>query len=206
MPRGKKKKIFKENFRATKEHIDPELVDFNILGLHKKEYFDSFGDLIKIELYQTYDEPSGTHIDLAVVENRVYTRSASTGLITKREITITWYYENGEIGNVVESRTKYYSAKKGFRANKRARKNIIDQASMYLFQQLMSNDPTTADVNVDDFESLTDSASSKYIKSNMDPLLTIITNSTDNTKPEYRDYISEAMRDVLLTILTISYK
>jgi len=206
MPRGKKNKMFSENFRATKKQINPELVDFNILGLHKKEYFDSFGDLIKIELYQTYDEPSETHIDLAVVEDRIYTRSATTGLITKREITITWYYENGEVGSVVESRCKYYSAKKGFRANKRARKNIIDQASMYLFQQLMSNDPTTADVNVDDFESLTDSAASKYIKSNMQPLLTIITNSTDNTKPEYRTYITEAMRDVLLTILTISYK
>jgi len=206
MGKGKKKKIFAENFRATKDQINPELVDFNILGLHKKEYFDSLGDLIKIELYQTYDEPSETHIDLAVVEDRVYTRSATTGLITKREITITWYYENGEVGSVVTSRVKYYSSKKGFVANKRARGNIIDQASMYLFAQLMANDPLTAHANVDDFEDLTDSAASKYIKSNTQPLMNIITNSTDNTKPEYRTYITEAMRDVLLTILTINYK
>lgn len=198
--------MFSENFRATKKQINPELVDFNILGLHKKEYFDSLGDLIKIELYQTYDEPSETHIDLAVVEDRVYTRSATTGLITKREITITWYYENGEVGSVVTSRVKYYSSKKGFVANKRARGNIIDQASMYLFAQLMANDPLTADANVDDFEDLTDSAASKYIKSNTQPLMNIITNSTDNTKPEYRTYITEAMRDVLLTILTVNYK
>lgn len=200
------KKMFNNNFRATGTDVDPEKLDYNILGLHKKEYFDANGDLYKIELYNDYNQETGVFTNLAVVEDRVYTRDSSTGLIIKREITITWYYEDGSVGNVRENVYKYYSSKKGFVANKRSRQNIIDQASMYLYSQLLENDAPTADANVDDFESLTNSSQSKYVNSNIEPLLLIVTNSTDNTKPEYRTYITAAIQTVLLGILTVNYK
>jgi len=200
------KRIFGDTFRATGNSNDPSVINFNILGLHKKEYFDTKGDLIKIELYKSYDEETSIFTNLAITDERTYTRSPQTGLIIKRDTVITWYYEGGEVGHTTSTIEKYYSAKKGFVANKRARRNVIDQASMYLYSQLLANDAVNADSNVDDFESLTNSAQSKYINSNIQPLLDIITNSTDNTKDEYRDYITAAMQTVLLGILTINYK
>lgn len=200
------KEIFNNNFRSTGDNSNPESIDFNILGLHKKEYFDANGDLTKIELFLDYDSVNDVYIDLAVVEDRTYTRSATTGLIIKRETVISWYDESGSVAKTSTTIAKYYSAKKGFTANKRSRQNIIDNASMYLFSQLAANDYPTADANVDDFEDLTNSAQSKYINSNTQPLLDIITNSTDNTKPEYRDYITPAIQTALLSILTIHYK
>lgn len=193
-------------YRATGATEDPRNINYNILGLHKVEHFDGNGDKHRVEYFLNYDEVNEQFIDLAILEERVYTRDANTGLLSLRLMTITWYDTEGVIGIQKIDIPKRYSAKKGFTANKRARQNLIDNASMYLYSQLLVNDPLTADANVDDYEGLTNAAQSKYINSNTTPLLEVITNSTDNTKPEYRAYITEAMRDTLLGILNVSYK
>jgi hypothetical protein len=200
-------KIFK-TFKAKNTNFDITGENYNLFGLHKKEYFDSLGDLTKIELYTDYDAENDIYTGLAIKEDRAYTRDSSTGLLNTRITNITWYDIDGGINYTKSNITKYFSAKKGFVANKRARQNLIDNASMYLYSELMIanlGDKTATDLQVDDFESLTDSAQSKYVKSNMTPLMDIITNSTDNTKPEYRAYITEAIKTVLLSILNVSY-
>jgi hypothetical protein len=67
------------------------------------------------------------------------------------------------------------------------------------------SDATLTESQIEDYEDLTNSASNKYINSNTSPLLTIITESTDNTKSNYRAYITEAIRDSLLSILNVNY-
>ena len=200
------KRIFNKPFRATGKIDDISMVPISIHELHKKEYFDANGDLYLIEYYTDYEQATDTFTNLAINEERTYSRDTNTGLLVTRTTDITWYDIDGAEAATKIGLLKYYSAKKGFVSNKRARQNIIDQASMYLFSQLLANDAVNADANVDDFESLTNSAQSKYINSNIEPLLEIITNSTDNTKPEYRTYITAAMQSVLLSILTINYK
>lgn len=201
-------KIFEKKFKARDSITDITNEDYNIYGLHKKEYFDTNGDLVKLEYYTEYDLSTKVFGGLAIKEDRVYLRSASTGLLDTRTTTITWFDVDGGEAEIKTNIVKYYSAKKGFTANKRARMNIIDKASMYLYQELMianGGDTATTAIQVDDFGTLTDAAQSKYIKSNTQDLMDIIINSTDNTKPEYRSYITEAMKAALLSILDINY-
>lgn len=202
---SERNRLYGKNFRITGDKEDPRELNFNIYGLHKKETKDANGDIILIELFMNYDFENGTFSDVAVEELRTYVRDLATGLLTKRITNIKWYDVDGNVQSEKIGVEKFYSSAKGFQANKRARQNILDQASMYFYSQLIANDPLTAEANVDDFEGLTDSAQSKYVKSNTQPLLDIIANSTDNTKPEYRDYMTQAMRDTLLVILNISY-
>lgn len=202
------KKLFLNKFKATGDKSDVRYVNYNILGLHKKEYFDSKGDLTKVEFYASYDDETDIHSDLAILEERTYTRDASTALLTKRETTISWYDVDGAIQEQKTNVAKYYSAKKGFTANKRARQNLLDKASMYLFSALITNalgNFSTAEAQTEDFDILTDDSQSQYVKSTMQPLIDIITNSVDNTKPEYRDYMTEEIKTVLLSILDITY-
>ena len=195
--------IFSEPFIMTNDTVDCRELDFRIYGLHKKETFDTNGDLTLLQYYKNYDENG--FADLAVEERRTYTRDVDTGLPLTRITDIDWYDDQGVVQAQKLLVTKYYSTKKGFVANKRARRNIIEVASMYLFSQLIANDPVNAEVNVDDFETLTDTAQSNYIKSNTVPLLAIITNSTDDQSPDYRTYITAPMQTALLAILDITY-
>lgn len=202
--------IFKGKMRMDQTMDFSEIVDadYRILGLHQQEIQDTNGDIIILKFYRNYDSENDIFSGIAVNEDRVYTRDTSTGLLKKRETSHTWYDIEG---NIIATKTqvqKFYSSKKGFQSNKRARQNLIDKASMYLFSALATNnagDMVLTEIEIDDFESLTDSASSKYLKSNTDPLINIITNSTDNTKPEFRGYITAGIQQTLLTILNISY-
>lgn len=183
-------------------------LDFRLFGYHKKEYFDSYGDLHKIEYYKNYDIVNDVYTNLVIKEDRVYSRSSTSGLLETRATTITWYNIEGDVNTTKENITKYYSAKKGFVANKRARRNLIDNASMFLYASLMQNnsgDAAQSEIEVEDFEDLTNLAQSKYINSNTNPLITIITESADVNTDNYRSYITVAMRDSLLSILNISY-
>ena len=180
-------------------------IDYRCLGLHKEEVFDINGDIVELNLYREYNDATEIYSEIAVKETRVYIRDAVTGILKKRVTDIKWYDEEGGVILTKTQITKYYTSKKGFRANKKARKNLLEKASVYLYGALMAVDSNTAEVNKDDFEELTEIAQAKYIKSTTQPLIDTITNSTDNTKPEYRDYITTGIRDTLLTILNVSY-
>lgn len=200
------KQLFGNKFMATNNDEDITGYDFRLLGLHKKEYFDQYGDLFKIEYYTEYNIQTDMFSGLAIVENRTYTRDVVTGLLYMRTTNIEWYDVDGNVMQTKTNLTKFYSAQKGFTANKQARQNLIDRASIYLYSALMGIDPTTAVVNVDDYSALTNEAERNYIKGTIDPLLEIISNSTDNLKPEYRSYITAEIKATLLAILDITYK
>lgn len=196
----------KQNLDNTYNYEDYKYTDYRLFGLAKQEIFDTNGDIKELNFYRNYDDVNDLFTQIAVKEFRTYTRSTATGLPTKRVTDITWYDENGNVILTKSNVTKYYSSDKGFKANKRARQNLIDKASMYLFGALMQIDATTAEANVENFEALSNNASNSYIKSNMQPLIDIITNSTDNTKNEFRSYMTVGIRDTLLTILNVTYK
>ena len=200
------KQLFGNKFMATDNTEDITGYDFRLLGLHKKEFFDEYGDLIKVEYYTAYDLSTDTFSDLAIIENRTYSRDTATGLLYQRINAIDWYDVDGNIIQTKTNLSKYYSAQKGFVANKRARQNLIDKSSLYLYSTLMTNDMATAVVNVDNFSELTNEAERNYIKGTIDPLIDIINNSTDNTLPEYRTYITATIKATLLYLLDINYK
>ena len=111
-------------------------IDYNLLGYQKQEVFDTKGDLTTVNYYQNFD--GVTYSDLKVKEESIYTRDVTTGLLIERDTTITWYLDEVESGT--KTTKKYYTATKGFVNNKRARQNLIDKASMYLFFQIGKTD------------------------------------------------------------------
>lgn len=195
-------------FLATGEAGDPSTIDFRILGLHKNEFFDSKGDLVNVKYYTDYDQNTDTFTGLAVDENRTYERDATTGLLLKRSTNIDWYDSLGGVSVSKLQVEKYYSAQKAFVANKRARQNLIDKASMYLFQQLMMDnlgDAILSESQVEDFDTYTTTAQALYIKSTTQPLIDAINNAADSGHVDYKPYITTAIKTVLLSILDISY-
>jgi hypothetical protein len=178
--------------------------DYRLVGYHKKETFDSKGDLILLEFFNSYNDEESAFKNLMIKETRVYERNLNTSLPVKRTTNITWYNDEGDVVLSKVDVIKIYSNKKGFVANKRARRNIIDNASMYFYGQLMNNDYSTSQANADDFEDLTNSESSKYIKGNIQPLISSVTNSTDESKSEYREYMTLGMRDEIINIINIT--
>lgn len=164
-------------------------VDYNVLGYHKKETFDTKGDLILIEYFENYD--GTTYSDLMVKESRVYTRDGVNGLLTKRDSTIEWIGSDGVTVLATKITEKYYTPTKGFDRNKNARQNLIDQASMYLLSQVGLTDAKafwkTVKGEVDDYKVTGD--------------LTLITAINDSTEP----YMTGTIKATLDTILNITY-
>ena len=120
-------KMFKKAFMATGGGTDITFINFNHLGLYKKQFFDTKGDLVKNEFYKSYDSVNDIYTDLAIKEERTYSRDNVTGLPQTRVTNVIWYAEDGSIMQERMGITKYYTAEKGFRANKTARKNLLDK-------------------------------------------------------------------------------
>jgi len=199
----KKFRIFAKNFALTEINLDPSTVDLDKQGLHLKITYDNKMYEIKKEWYKEYNDVDDIFSDLIVKEERIYTWSGP--LPKKKETIYTYYNDEGGIEFIRDTVVKYYTPQKGFKKNKRTREGLLEKASMYLYATLMDADINIATANIDDYDDLTELSQAKYVKSNMQPLLTIITNSTDNTKSEYRSYMTEAMRDTMLSILNITY-
>jgi hypothetical protein len=201
-------KRFKRPFKATNKGYDITDTDYNMLGLHKKEVFDNNGDLILIELYTNYNSTNKVFTGLAIQESRIYARNNVSGLPETRISNISWYDVDGNVLYSKNNRIKYYSAKKGFQANKKARTNIVESASMYLFQELLTDnagDVAATDLQIDDFEAFTTVERSQYINSNIQPLLDKVTNSADINHADHKTYMTEARRDVILGLLNINF-
>ncbi len=210
---------FTPNMKVTHVGLDIK-EDFTVKGYHKDITTDSKGDFIKIVYLENYDTVTKTGIP-KVIEDRTYERDAQTGLMINRITDIYWLEGNAVIAH--EKHYKSYPPDKGYKANKKARKNIIETASMWFYSEMLDvaylgvdpEDPdyvnllTTALKNATDnvleFEDLTNKAEGQYIKSNTDKLLDII-NSVDDVESEnYRAYVTPTMKGTLLAILDISY-
>ena len=161
--------------------------DYRLNGYHKKETFDSKGDFSTIEYFKNFD---GTNYSgLEVRETRAYTRDVTTGLLTQRTILIEWI-SNGEV-IASKTLTKYYTATKGHTANKKARQNLINDASMYLFAQVGKVDATN-------FWKIERSSVNDYVNTSDLTIITEIDNSTES-------YMTQTIKDTLTSILNIVY-
>jgi len=201
-------KMYKEAFKATNKGEDITYVNFNHLGLYKKEFFDNKGDLIKNEFYTDYDQQNDIFSGLAIKEERTYARHNATGLPILRMTDITWY---GISGDVIEQRTglaKTYTFQKGFRANKRARRNLLEQASLFFYMELLTNnagDTVLSDAQKNEFDEFSDKAQDLYIRSNINPLIDAINNAADIQHSDYKTYMTAAMAATMVSILDVNY-
>lgn len=186
-------------FMLTGEVKFPKEVVFrkpNKLGLHEKSIIDSKGDVVTIEMYLDYD--GVTYSNLAVKEDRVYTRDSS-GVVSKRDTTITYYYEDETICDEVIFRTKYYSSKAGYNQNKKSRTTLIDSASMWIYGELIvefgyDEGEANAKYFLDDLNGFI----GKYIRGNIQSLIDAISSNS-------RTYITQDRKDQLNTILNVQY-
>lgn len=105
--------------------IDPQKaplsLDYDIIGLHKKRGLVK-GELILVEYYGKYE--NGVYSDLVVREDRVYYRINQ--MVSKREMDIKWYLNDGTIGTTKHT-IKYYSVTEGMQELDTRRSNVISE-------------------------------------------------------------------------------
>jgi hypothetical protein len=119
-------------YRLTDNTEDPSELDYDIRGLHKKRTLKD-GFLIKCEYFRTSD--GTTYSGLAVEENRVYTVTPGTDLVSSRAMTIDWYRDDGSIGSTKKT-VKYYSFVEQIAEGKTRRNNVVEYASLYLISKV----------------------------------------------------------------------
>lgn len=164
-------------------------IDYRLNGYHKKETFDTKGDLVILQYYADYDEQSEVYSNLKVQENRTYERDGVTTLLNKRTISIKWYSNAKEVAS--KTIIKYYSKTEGYQANKRSRTNLIDTASMYLVSQVGLDNAKSYLANVS-------ADISTYIDGNITILIATIQSSSE-------PYLTEEIKGTLVTILNVPY-
>lgn len=131
-------------------------------------------------------------------EERSYERDVITGIMTARDMNITWYYDDDTIG-ATKNTKKYYDAKRGYDANIKARTNIINKASMWVYGDLINEYGWPDGENkAKEFLLDTENEVAAYVKSNIEPLLEAVSAST-------RTYMTAYRKGVLNTILNIKY-
>jgi hypothetical protein len=116
-------------FRINDSIEDPSIIDYNILGLHKKRTIIK-GELIQIDYYKNFNPVSSEYSDIVVREERVFNRNG-IGLVQYRELKISWYLNNGDIG-LQKSTIKYYSPTESIDEGRIRRENIIIEAKLYV--------------------------------------------------------------------------
>jgi hypothetical protein len=164
-------------------------------GFHKKpETTDSNGDVVTKEYYKSYD---AGYLGLRVRETLVHTRGAD-GLPVKTTKTINFYSSGGDVKdtNVVEL---HYSAISGYAENKKSRSRLIDNASMWIFGDLVAEyGATTGEAHAKEFLKDLKDDFSTYKGGNKDDLVASINASV-------RSYITQTRKDTLTSILNIEY-
>ena len=113
-------------FKLNNSFSSPEIIDYDILGLHKKRVIVK-GELKTIEYYQKYD--GTTYSDLIVKETRTYTRD-SIGLVAQRTLTSEWYLKDETVG-LLTTNIKYYAPNEAIEEGITRRNNIIADAKIY---------------------------------------------------------------------------
>ena len=162
--------------------------NYNLKGYHKDLTFDAKGDLVEVSYYKNYDISGKIFSNLQVKESRTYIRGAST-LLEQRNMLIEWYSET----KIIASKTinKYYTSEIGYKANKRARQNLVDKASMYLLSV----------IGIDDAKNFLEDVSGSiltYVDGTISPLVNLISTSTET-------YMTPEIKATLDVILNVNY-
>ncbi len=165
---------------------DPIVVDYDILGFHKKRTI-LFGELVKIEYYESYD--GNTYSNLIVEETREFTRDVNTGLVQHRTQSSKWYLTDGTIG-LIKNTIKYYSLEEAIQEGIDRRTNVISKTKSYVLVnigQLPSFDLLTSVKNEVQL----------FIDGHTQPLRDAIINST---KP----YLNQTIKDGIIESLRLN--
>ena len=149
------------------DSVDPQIaplnLDYDILGLHKKRYFDK-GELYKVEYYGEHIPQTNTYSKLCVIENRIYYRT--NRMLNRREMDITWYYNDGTSGETKHT-IKYYTLEAAISAGEVRRRNVVSNLKMNTVGLLMMTSgitQTEAEILGFEFLNVHNNKISKYIE------------------------------------------
>lgn len=120
-------------FKINDSIENPEKIDYDILGLHKKKTIIK-GELRSIEYYKNYIPSSQTYSDLVVSEFRDYTRD-EIGIVQYRNQTSNWILNDNTTGLTINF-TKYYTPEEGIQEGIDRRGNMISFAKTALLDGL----------------------------------------------------------------------
>jgi hypothetical protein len=115
-----------KKFKINNSYESPQLLDFSILGLHKKRTIVT-GELRIVEYFNEFD--GTTYSDLVVRENRTYHRN-SIGLVQYRTLFVEWFMNDDTLGTTTTT-LKYYSPTESIDEGIERRKNVIANAKIY---------------------------------------------------------------------------
>lgn len=101
---------------------DPPVdIDYDLLGYNKKRTFDK-GELMHVLYCENYDQLTNTFTGKVVEEIRTYYRINQ--MLSRREMTINWFLEDGSTG-YTKNTVKYYTMLEAIQAGETRRANLI---------------------------------------------------------------------------------
>lgn len=174
--------MIKYKFKINNSYDSPSNINYDIMGLHKFEYIEMTdvvhkGELKRVEYYLNFNrgtDPNNiaNYSNLLVSEDVVYTRHPITALLIYRDITIKWYLEDGNIGEIKETH-KTYQLKDSIDEGKTRRDNVITYAKLYLLSSvgLANGQVLLAELS---------SQINTYLQGNHQPLIDAVYASSDS--------------------------
>lgn len=146
--------------------INPELIDYDLLGMFKKKTIDQ-GLILKTEYFQYFDEETQEYKGLAIEEK--YEPIKSGIIYVGRKTTVSWYDFDGKVAYSKEF-TKKFLPWEIINFGIERRSNVTAQAKLYLLGVLGTK-------NAFDLLGYVNSELELYIQGNQEPLLTKVSNS-----------------------------
>lgn len=110
------------------------------MNLHRGSEHAANGDETRVIWFKNYDAETDTLSLPAVVEEMEITRDLN-GIPTLLKRVYKYYFSDGEICEDTTESTGYISVEAGYAMNRAARTYQIDQASMWLYAELLTDDP-----------------------------------------------------------------
>lgn len=179
-------------FKITNSPKSPVKFNINHFGLYKEEIINSLGLLVEVNYYSNYDIQSDTYSNLVVKDYFEYTID-SNDLVTSRVETITWYLNNGQVGEK-KIINKYYKLNDAIKEGKARRGNLVDKAKTYGFTNISGEYSAGLPNSHHLFDQLRDNVD-KYIKGvKKQDLIDQIDNSNES-------YLTQSIKDGLTGIL-----
>ncbi len=173
---------YMDEAESYNQHKAPkDKIDFRILGLKKEAVYDK-GLYPTVRYWGDYDPSTDTFSDLVVELYRVYHIRPSTKYFISRDLTITWFKEDGSAGDTKSSVRHYKPYQANVKAEKR-RKSIINHVKNILVDAIALSGlfGSVAAINEEaqSFADKYDSDISKFIRVQHANLYTNIAADTD---------------------------
>lgn len=118
---------YTENVKPEKFNLPPYDLNYDILGFHKKKYFNK-GELYKVEYFGEYDFLTNTYNKKILCEKRTFYRINE--MVYKRVLDICWFLDNGisgtsELTGTTKQTLKFYTQEESLFVGERRRRNCI---------------------------------------------------------------------------------